>query len=449
MPDRADLMARIAKLERINAVLIQRIDRLDAGRSSIYSLTRATEVLEREVIARNLDLERTLAELSVINAELASARESAEEANRAKSRFLRAASHDLLQPLSAAKLFLSHLGDFARDPHQRQLIESIEANFDSAEELIHALLDIARLDSRTPVVKPAPVSLGRLFQRLATDMGALSEARGLELRFVASSLTVLSDPIYLRRIAQNLISNALKYTNAGRVLVGARRQGDSVWLEVWDTGPGIQPEDQARIFNEFERLADTDQPGTGLGLSIVERACHQLGHRVMVRSRVGAGSCFRVQLPLVEGLCLIPAPKPAGRPADTALAGRVALVVEDEPTMRRAFALVLRGWGMTVIEAAGTDSALAALARSGGPPDVIVTDFDLGARDSGDLTIVAVRAAAGREVPALIVTGEWSAVMDGGAVDGLGARVLAKPVAETDLRAAVGAAIGATAEDGR
>lgn len=118
MPDTAELLRRIAKLERINAALIQRIDRLDAARSSVYSLSRATEVLEREVIARNLDLERTLAELSAANAELTQAQQVADEANRAKSRFLRAASHDLLQPLSAAKLFVSHLGDIARDPHQ-------------------------------------------------------------------------------------------------------------------------------------------------------------------------------------------------------------------------------------------------------------------------------------------------------------------------------------------
>lgn len=440
MPDTAELLRRIAKLERINAALIQRIDRLDAARSSIYSLNRATEVLEREVIARNLDLERTLAELSVTNTELAQARQVAEEANRAKSRFLRAASHDLLQPLSAAKLFVSHLGDFARDPHQRQMIESIEANFDSAEELIHDLLDIARLDSRTPVVKPAPVSIGRLFQRLASDMQALSVARGIGLTFVTSSLTVQSDPIYLRRIAQNLITNALKYTLTGRVLVGARRRHGLAWLEVHDTGPGIAEADRERIFHEFERVPGLEQPGTGLGLSIVERACRQLGHPVELHSRVGAGSCFRVGLPVVEGLCLIPEAKRSRGAEDMApLAGHTALVLEDDPTMRHAFAIVLQGWGMTVLTAASTAEALTLLAEGAPRPAVLLTDFDLGAGDTGNAAIVALRKALGAEIPAVIVTGEHSAALTTGASEGLGVGVLRKPVAEVELRAAVAA----------
>ncbi len=440
MPDTDELLRRVAKLERINAALIQRIDRLDAARSSVYSLSRATEVLEREVIARNLDLERTLAALSATNAELSQARQVADEANRAKSRFLRAASHDLLQPLSAAKLFVSHLGDFASDPHQRQMIESIEANFDSAEELIHDLLDIARLDSRTLVVKPAPVSIGRLFQRLASDMQALSVARGIGLTFVASSLTVLSDPIYLRRIAQNLISNALKYTATGRVLVGARRRHGLAWLEVHDTGPGIAEADRERIFHEFERMPGQEQPGTGLGLSIVERACRQLGHRIELRSRVGAGSCFRVGLPVVEGLCLIPEPKRSRGEGDTApLAGHAALVLEDDPAMRRAFAIVLESWGMAVAAAAGTAEALALLAAGGRRPDVLLTDFDLGAGDTGDAAIAALRAALGTDVPAVIVTGERSAAVAAGVTEGLDVGVLRKPVAEVELRAAVAA----------
>lgn len=440
MPDTAELLRRIAKLERINAALIQRIDRLDAARSSVYSLSRATEVLEREVIARNLDLERTLAELSAANAELTQAQQVADEANRAKSRFLRAASHDLLQPLSAAKLFVSHLGDIARDPHQRQMIESIEANFDSAEELIHDLLDIARLDSRTLVVKPAPVSIGRLFRRLASDMQALSVARGIGLTFVPSSLTVLSDPIYLRRIAQNLVSNALKYTSTGRVLVGARRRHRMAWLEVHDTGPGIAEADRERIFHEFERVPGLEQPGTGLGLSIVERACRQLGHQIELHSRVGVGSCFRVGLPVVEGLCLIPEPKRSRSEGDTApLAGHAALVLEDDPAMRRAFTLVLESWGMEVVAAAGTPEALALLAAGAARPDVLLTDFDLGAGDTGDAAISALRAALGAPVPAVIVTGEHSAAVTAGVTEGLGVGVLRKPVAEVELRGAIAA----------
>lgn len=424
-------MTDMVKLRRINAALIRRIDQLDAERSSTWSLARTAALLEKEVLARNRDLERALAELSAINAELATARSAAEEANRAKSRFLRAASHDLLQPLSAAKLFLSHLGEVAQDAGQRDLVARINANFESAEELIRALLEIARLDSRKLEVNPAPVSLWRLFQRLSIDMQG--QAAGLDLRFVRSSAVVTSDPVYLRRIAQNLISNALKYTESGRVLVGARRDGDAIWLEVHDTGPGIAPADQRRIFNEFERLSRSDVPGMGLGLSIVSRACAQLDHRLEVRSQPGRGSLFRVRLPLVGGVCLVQDTQPAkGRQVPEVFAQSSVLVVENDPNMRQAFVFLLESWGMTVAQAPGTAAALRHLER-GFRPDVILTDYRLEQGDTGVHVIAAVRGALGAAVPALIVSGECADAI-GKASGHLGAAVLEKPVAETTLR---------------
>ncbi|WP_136682968.1 ATP-binding response regulator [Falsirhodobacter xinxiangensis] len=426
-------MTDTMKLRRINAALIRRIDQLDAERSSTWSLARTAALLEKEVLARNRDLERALAELSAINAELATARAAAEEANRAKSRFLRAASHDLLQPLSAAKLFLSHLGEVAQDAGQRDLVARINANFESAEELIRALLEIARLDSRKLDVNPAPVSLWRLFQRLSIDMQGLTA--GLDLRFVPSSAVVTSDPVYLRRIAQNLISNALKYTESGRVLVGARRDGDAIWLEVHDTGPGIAPADQRRIFNEFERLSRSDVPGMGLGLSIVNRACAQLDHRLEVRSHPGRGSLFRVRLPLVGGVCLVDARPAPGRQMPGIFAQSSALVVENDPNMRQAFVFLLESWGMSVAHAQGTVAALRHLER-GFRPDVILTDYRLEHGDTGVHAIASVRAALGSAVPALIVSGECADAIRK-ASGHLGAAVLEKPVAETALREAV------------
>ncbi|MDH2328896.1 ATP-binding protein [Cereibacter sp. SYSU M97828] len=426
-------MTDMVKLRRINAALIRRIDQLDAERSSTWSLARTAALLEKEVLARNRDLERALAELSAINAELATARAAAEEANRAKSRFLRAASHDLLQPLSAAKLFLSHLGEVAQDAGQRDLVARINANFESAEELIRALLEIARLDSRKLEVNPAPVSLWRLFQRLSIDMQGL--AAGLDLRFVRSSAVVMSDPVYLRRIAQNLISNALKYTERGRVLVGARRDGDAIWLEVHDTGPGIAPADQRRIFNEFERLSRSDVPGMGLGLSIVGRACAQLDHRLEVRSQPGRGSLFRVRLPLVGGVCLVDTRPAPGRHVPGVFARSSALVVENDPNMRQAFVFLLESWGMSVAQAQGTAAALRHLER-GFRPDMILTDYRLEQGDTGVHVIAAVRDALGMAVPALIVSGECADAIAKASAH-LGAAVLEKPVAETTLRETV------------
>lgn len=425
---------RIEKLERINAALMQRLERMEETRGSSYALTRTAAMLEREVLARNRDLERALADLSATNAELAAARESADEASRAKSRFLRAASHDLLQPLSAAKLFLAHLGEILTQPMQADLVARIMANFDSAEELIRALLEIGKLDSTRAEVSIAPLSVGRLFQRLATDLSPLAAARGVELRFVRSSRTVLSDPVFLRSVAQNLVSNALKYTTGPKVLVGVRADGGTVWLEVHDTGPGIAPADQARIFNEFERLSRSDQPGSGLGLSIVQRACARLGHRLALVSAPGRGSTFRVQLPLVGDICLLPphrVPDPKVQAEIAALAGHHVVVVENDEGMRHAFAFLLESWGMQVTTAAGTEAALAALQQAA--PDVLLTDYRLDDGETGVDAIRALRACFGAGIPALIVSAEPAEVI-AAVAEPLEAAVLEKPMAETELR---------------
>ncbi len=427
---------QIQKLQRINAALIRRMDIIDEARGSTHALSQAAAVLEREVVARNLDLERALADLGAINAELASARVAADEANRAKSRFLRAASHDLLQPLSAAKLLLSHLEDVTTDPGQADLVGRIAATFESAEDLIRALLQIARLDSQRVEMNVGPVSLGRLFQRLSIDVQAQAEARGLDLRFVPSSAAVLSDPVHLRSIAQNLISNALKYTVSGRVLVGVRRAPGGVWLQVHDTGPGIAAKDQERIFNEFERLSHSDQPGTGLGLTIVRRACQQLGHPLEVLSAPGRGSLFRVLLPLAGAAALAPDRVADAREApgpDALFQDRTVLVVENDPAMRQAFSFLLGSWGMTVLATDGIDGVGKLLQGPRPRPEIVLTDYRLDQGETGVQVISQVHAALGRAVPALIVSAECAETI-GAASSHLGAGVLEKPVAEADLR---------------
>lgn len=429
---------KVEKLTLINQALIARMERMDEMRGSSYALTRTAAMLEREVMERNADLERALADLSAINVELASARELADEANRAKSRFLRAASHDLLQPLSAAKLFLSHLGETVADPMQTDLVGRITASFDSAEELIRALLDIARLDSQGFEANPGPVAIGRLFQRLTIDLQPLAAARGMDLRFVMSSESVLSDPVLLRQIAQNLIINALKYSTGRKVLVGLKRDVGGAWLTVQDTGPGIAPLDQERIFNEFERLSRADVPGTGLGLSIVRRACQLLGHPLELQSAPGRGSCFRVRLPLLRNVVQLAPHEDETDDDDAAgLIGRRVLVVENDPGMRQAFSMVLRGWGMEVEDAGGVEAARAVV-RLGPPPDLLLTDFRLDEGETGVQTIEALRADLGGSLPALIVSAEGAEAIRRVA-DPLGVPVLEKPVAEARLRRVMGA----------
>lgn len=431
-------LRRIEKLQRINDALVQRLERFQEQRGPGYALTRTAAVLEREVLARNRDLEAALASLAETNAELSAARAVADEANRAKSRFLRAASHDLLQPLSAAKLFLSHLGELADKPEQLALVSHLTATIESAEELIRALSNIAKLDSRSFEMNPAPVAIGRLFRRLVIDMQPLAVSRGIDLRFVASSATVESDPIYLRQIVQNLIANALKYTTGRKVLVGVRHSAPWLWLEVLDRGPGIAPRDQARIFNEFERLSKSEQPGTGLGLSIVRRACQQLDHPLELLSVPGRGSRFRVRLPRSATIADPGRPpaddRRAGWPTLAGLSGRRVLIIENDPAMRRALVLLLNGWGMEVSEAPGIDAARRHVANLA--PDLVLTDYRLDAGETGIQALNVITSDLRRQPPALIVTAETPAAIRAEAA-GLSVEVLEKPVAEHDLRRAM------------
>lgn len=442
---------KIAKLTRINEVLVRRLESIGEKRGPAYALSRAAEILEREVVARNLDLETALAELALINTELATAREVADQANRAKSRFLRAASHDLLQPLSAAKLFLAHLRELSGDAMQRDLVSHLTATIDSAEELIRALSQIAKLDSRSFQTNLAPVAMGRLFRRLIIDTQPVASARRIDLRFVGSKATVLSDGIYLRQIAQNLITNALKYTNGRKVLVGLRHEkgdedGPAVWLEVLDQGPGIALADQERIFNEFERLSLETQPGTGLGLSIVQRACEQLGHRLELISRPGHGSRFRVRLPLIQTL---PLPRmteqPTGAPQSD-LGGRRVLLIENDRTMRQAMQYLLESWGVLVQAVSGSDAAVQTVTamqtvQAGRAPDLILTDYRLDGDDTGLRAIRRVSAALGYAPPALIVSAEPSDTIREEAGP-MAVAILEKPVSGEDLRLAMRHALG-------
>lgn len=423
---------RIEKLSKITAALMQRLARIEESRGPAYALTRATAVLEQEIIERNRDLEATLSKLAAINEELTIAREIADQANRAKSRFLRAASHDLLQPLSAAKLFLSHLDDMSKDSMHRKLVSHIATTIDSAEELIHALANIAKLDSNSFQMKPAPVSISRLFRRLNIDMQLLASDRNIDLRFVSSRVTVKSDPVYLRQIAQNLIANALKYTTGKKVLVGSRHSAGYIWLEVLDQGPGINFEDQEKIFNEFERLSKgNDDPGTGLGLSIVRRACEQLGHELVLQSISGRGSRFRVCLPEWQNKLDM---KPAPSRETTDPAGRNALIVEDDPIMRKALCFLLTGWNMKVTVVQSIESARKA--ASAEKPDIVLTDYRLSDGETGIKVLEALHRDVIRNLPALILSAEPADEIRSeiGCPDIL---ILQKPVVETELYQAI------------
>ncbi len=434
--DDDDAERRIEKLGRINAALIERLERYDSKRGSAWSLFQAAMALEKEIAARSHDLECALADLSHKNMELAAARKAAEDANRSKTRFLRAASHDLLQPLSAARLFLSMLTTTDMPEDQAELVKRLGNAFESVDELMHAVLDISRLDSQRIEFNRKPVPLNALFQRLRDEFEPQATARGLKLRFAETSLVVESDPVFLRRIAQNLLSNAIKYTERGGVLVGARKRGQRAWLEVRDTGIGIPVSDRVQVFDEFHRLErdGRGEPGMGLGLSIVKRACAKLDHPLSLESSPG-GTIFRIGLPVITlpaSICT--RQKTAPMPDPDKLRGRTALIVEDNEGMRHGYTLVLRdSWGMQTECADGTSAARAAVARMGQAPDLILADYHLDRDDTGLRTIKAVRLACGEDIPAVVVTAHRNAGMARSCAR-LGIRLMEKPVRPEDLQ---------------
>lgn len=366
-----------------------------AEREANRAMHAANERLEQRVLERTLALEAALKE--------------AERANVTKTRFVAAASHDLLQPLSAAKLFLASLQATDCTADQRAIMGRVRSAFESVEGILGALLDISKLESGNVSVRLADIPLDDLFGRLDGEFRELARAKGIDLRVVPSRLTVRSDGAYLRRIVQNLLGNAVRYTRSGRVLLGARRLGDAVRIEVWDTGPGIPEEQRDAIFREFHRL-DTPAPsdgGVGLGLAIVERACLLLDHPLDLVSEPGRGTGFRVTVPRgVE----------AGRPdcpnwtpdLDTGpQADLIALVIENDEALRLAMRTLLESWGVDVLDAVGPDDAAALLGELGIAPDVILADYQLDGPRTGIDAIAALRASFG-PVPACLVTADRS-----------------------------------------
>jgi Na+/proline symporter/signal transduction histidine kinase/CheY-like chemotaxis protein len=391
------------------------------------ALERANESLERRVQERTEELTR-------LNAALERAKGEADEANISKTKFLAAASHDILQPLNAARLYVTSLIERQGGGDEQRLVGNIDASLEAVEEIFSALLDMSRLD--TGAMRPELTSfrIDDLMKQIELEFAPIAAAKGLGLTFVRSSLVVRSDRRLLRRLVQNLVSNAVKYTPSGGVLVGCRRRGRALRIDVCDTGVGIPESQQRDIFVEFHRLDQGARiaRGLGLGLSIVERVARVLGCSVEVNSAAGRGSRFAVAVPLSNAAAVELQARDDIRVDPSQLAGTVALCIDNEPAVLDGMETMLRGWGCAVIKAADLDGALAAAEDSAHAPGGLLIDYHLD-HGNGIEAIVSLRARYG-DLPAILITADRSpAVREAARAQGI--QLLNKPIKPAALRA--------------
>ncbi len=333
-----------------------------------------------------------------------------ESANLAKSRFLAAASHDLRQPLHALGLWIAQLRSPLADAERNRLIERIAAAVDEMNDLFNGLLDVSKLDAGILSADLGDFPIASLLAKIERTFAPAARDKGLSLRVRPARAWVRSDRLLLERIMLNLVANAIRYTSHGGVLVACRHRGERLRIEVWDTGPGIPDSEQQYIFDEFYQISDPyrdQRGGLGLGLAIVDRFRRLLDHPIAVRSRLGHGSCFSIEVPLCAAQPRRAAP--AGVPQSTPQepGEGIVLIVDDDPMVLQAMRGLLESWGYRTITG-GSHEAIAAHVAAGPRPDLIIADFHLSGGRTGIDTIGHVRAAFGAEVPAFLISGDTS-----------------------------------------
>ncbi len=406
------------------------IERFQRTSKAFADLNRT---LERRIGEANAELLRQLAEVRA-------AREVAEQASIAKSKFFAAASHDLRQPLHSLGLFASALDAYVASDEGRELRRRIGASIEALDGLFNELLDLSRLDAGVIESKPQPFALQELFDRLELRFAREAQGRGLKLRFVPCGHAVRSDPLLLERILSNLIANALRYSERGAVLVGARRRGEHVAIEVRDSGIGIAASEQNRIFDEFYQLnnpARDRRKGLGLGLAIVRRLTALLGHTLELKSAPGHGSVFRLVLARAAAAQAQKPPAPAA--PSLPMQGRCVLVIDDEIEIRDASVALLARWGVRAI-AASDSVELGRLLDTGLKPEAAIVDLRLGSPIDGVDVIAQLRGRFGAAFPALLISGDTGA-RELSRVKASGLPLLIKPVPPARMKAALHACL--------
>jgi signal transduction histidine kinase/CheY-like chemotaxis protein len=381
-------------------------------------LQEAKEGLERRVVERtaeltelNRKLRQEIFERAAAEEALRLAKAEAEEANLGKTRFLAAASHDLLQPLNAARLFVAALSERSLPDKEREFVSRIDGALESVEALLGTLLDISKLDAGAVTVEKTDFCIGDLLSALGQDYAPIAKEAGLDLTVMPCSAVIRSDPALLSRILRNFVSNAIRYTPSGRVLLGCRRRGDRIRIEAWDTGIGIPPGCINEIFDEFRQLNGQDhckEKSFGLGLAIVKRISRVLGHPIDMRSQLGKGSVFTVEAPVGSLACALPGGDIARLDPNDTFAGAFAVVIENQDSILEGMRELLQGWGCGVLTAADGRTATLELARVGRVPDIVIADYHLDDGLTGVAVIEQIRDACGKDLPAMIITADRS-----------------------------------------
>ena len=374
---------------------------------------------------------------------LDAAKQVADQANVAKSRFLAAASHDLRQPLQTIRLLQGLLAEKSTGLETQTLLKRLDATVGVMSGMLNTLLDINQLEAGVIHADIESFALADLFEHLNTDFGYHMRAQGLDWRVVSSACIVRSDPRLLEQILRNLLSNAAKFTTSGKVLLGCRRRGETMRIEVWDTGPGIPEEDRLAIFEEFHQINNAARErsrGLGLGLAIVQRLSNLLGHPLDLKSSPGHGSMFSIRVPMEASAHASSSYPRAGSAVEHAKGSASILVVEDDPTIRELLEMLLRAGGHRPIGAADGVIAIASTEI----PDIIVADFNLPNGPNGVEVVAKLREKFQRAIPAIVLTGDIS-TQTLRAIAALGCTHLDKPVETAELMRAVANLLAATA----
>ncbi len=414
-------------------------------RKAEIALQETNENLEQRVHERtqaisaiNKELRKENTIRALIEDELRQAKSEAEAANLGKTRFLAAASHDLLQPLNASRLFASALGQQSHNEETAQLVRNLDGSLKAAEELLVTLLDISKLDAGALEPTVTHFRLDNLFNTLRAEFQAMAQEKQLSFRCVHCNQVVESDQQLLRRVLQNFLSNAIRYTQHGKLLLGCRRRGRNLRIEVWDTGVGIPENRLKEVFEEFRRIDNpkhSQVKGLGLGLAITERIAKMLGHRLNVRSWPGKGTVFSVELPLGDPARLVQPKRSTETPRRSSnLAGTRVLCIDNEPNILEGMTALLQGWSCEVRTALSEGDALQQVQGDSYRPDIILADYHLGETQTGIMALQALSHHWEQPVPAIVITADRSDEVQE-EIASFGAQLLRKPMRPAALRA--------------